>query len=291
MENLSKWVAGAIVTMAFFCLVMSCEVISPGTTGVAFNRWTGSMRSISQGMTFVTPFITSVRSYPTALRTYTMVRKSGEGSDSGDDAMDIPTKEGKHIKQDISVTYNTSEEKAAVVFKSFRGADIEDIEKTFIRRTIITIAQNKAGQMSLMDLISTQRDDLQAVISTELTTELAKMGFVLDKVNLGASHLPKELEDQLSAKMAAQQNAQQAEYELQKQQTLAKAKVAEAMGTAQALVVQAESQAKANKMLNETLTSMLLESKRIDKWNGVVPTYMGGSATPLIKIPEPAKEK
>jgi hypothetical protein len=47
------------------------------------------------------------------------------------------------------VTYNTSEDKAAQVFKSFRGSDISEIEATFIRRTIITVAQNSAGQMSL----------------------------------------------------------------------------------------------------------------------------------------------
>jgi len=47
-----------------------------------------------------------------------------------------------------------------------------------------------------------------------------------DKVNLGASHLPPAIEAQMQQKMAAQQQAQQAEYELQKQQTLAKAAVA-----------------------------------------------------------------
>jgi signal transduction histidine kinase len=38
------------------------------------------------------------------------------------------------------VTYNTAEDKAAQVFKSFRGSDISEIEATFIRRTIIVMA-------------------------------------------------------------------------------------------------------------------------------------------------------
>jgi hypothetical protein len=45
----------------------------------------------------------------------------------GDDSMDLPTKEGQHIKQDLSVTYNTSPDKAADVFRSFKGANIENI--------------------------------------------------------------------------------------------------------------------------------------------------------------------
>lgn len=263
--------------------IASCRVISPGNTGVVFSRWTGSMHTASQGATIVVPFIHSVTSYPTALRTYTMVKKSNEGASEDDDSIDLPTKEGQHIKQDISVTYNTSEAKAAVVFKSFKGADIEDIESSFIRRTIITIAQNKAGQMSLTELISSHRDDLQTSITKDLSIEFEKMGFILDKVNLGASHLPLEIEKQLSLKMAAQQQAMQADFELQKQQVLAKAKVAEAEGTAQSLLVNAKAQSEANKLLNETLTSLLIESKKIDKWNGALPTVTG-TATPFLNM-------
>ena len=64
----------------------------------------------------------------------------------------------------------------------------------------------------------------------------------------------------MQQKMAAQQQAQQAEYELQRQQTLAKAKVAEAEGDAQATLVKAKAQAEANRLLQETLTPMLVQT-------------------------------
>lgn len=64
--------------------------------------------------------------------------------------------------------------------------------------------------------------DLSGVTVTQVL-ELEKMGFHLDNVNLGASHLPQSPEVQMQQKMAAQQQAQQAEYELQKNQMLAKA--------------------------------------------------------------------
>ena len=229
------------------------------------------------------PWVTQVQSYPTALRTYTMVRRTGEGSAVGDDSIDLPTLEGQHITQDISVTYNTSEDKAAQVFKSFRGSDISEIEATFIRRTIITVAQNSAGQMSLTEVISSKRDDLQAAIQKNLSTELNKMGFALDKVNLGASHLPQTLEAQMQQKMAAQQQAQQAEYELQKQQMLAKAAVAKAEGEAQSILVRARADSEANRMLQSTLNAILIQNKTIEKWNGVLPQVTGGSI-PLLDL-------
>src|SRR5260370_20118241 len=190
-KMISKILTGIAAVIVLASLISSFTVIAPGNTGVIFNIWTGSLRSVSQGMAWRMPWITQVQSYPTALRTYTMVRRTGEGSAVGDDSIDLPTREGQHITQDISVTYNTSEDKAAQVFKSFKGSDISQIEATFIRRTIITVAQNSAGQMSLSELISSKRDELQGAIQKSLSVWLDKMGFALDKVNLGPSHLPK----------------------------------------------------------------------------------------------------
>jgi len=279
----SRIVIGIIVLLVMVAIFSSYSIIAPGNTGVIFNIWTGSLRTVPQGMAWRTPWLTQVQSYPTALRTYTMVRRAGEGSAAGDDSVDLPTREGQHIRQDVSVTYNTSELRAAEVFKAFRGADISDIEGTFIRRTIITVAQNAAGQMSLSELISSKRNELQSAIQENLSRELQKMGFQLDKVNLGASHLPQSLEAQMQQKMAAQQQAQQAEYELQKQEMLAKAAVARAQGEGQAILVRARADAQANQLLQSTLTPTLIKVKAIEKWNGVLPSVTGG-VTPFIDV-------
>ena len=289
-QMLSRVIPAIIALIILIAFISSYSVISPGNTGVIFNVWTGSLRTVPQGMAWRMPWVTQVQSYPTALRTYTMVKRSSEGSAVGDDSIDLPTREGQHITQDISVTYNTSEEQAGQVFKAFRGADVEDIEATFIRRTIITVAQNTAGQMSLSEVISAKRNELQDNIQKNLSVEIEKMGFHLDKVNLGASHLPASLETQMQQKMAAQQQAQQAEYELQKQQMLAKAEVAKAEGEAQAILVRAKAQAEANRLLQATLSANLVQSKAIDKWNGVLP-QVGGGAMPFIDLRAPKGSK
>ena len=277
-------IATAIVALTV--VMSSYTIISPGYTGVIFNIWTGSLRTVGQGLAFRMPWITRVQSYPTALRTYTMVMRQAEGSEVGDDSIDLPTREGQHIRQDISVTYNTSEEKAAHVFRSFRGAPVQDIENTFIRRTIITVAQNAAGQMSLSEIISAKRGDLQNVVEKNLEGEMNKMGFVLDKVNLGASHLPPAIENQMQQKMAAQQQAQQAEYELQKQETLAKAAVARAEGEAKSVLVRAKAEAEANRLLQQSLSPTLVNYRAVDKWNGALPQVTSG-ATPFIDLKKP----
>lgn len=261
-----------LICMLLF-IMTGCSVIKPGESGVVFNRLTGSMRTEGQGAVFVFPGIISVQAYPTALRTYSMVMRGNEGSSKDDDSIDLPSKEGQHIRQDISITYNTNKEKAAEVFRSFKGEDIEDIETTFIRRTTITVAQNVAGQLSLVELISTKRDELQSGIQKALSVELGKMGFDLDKVNLGGAHLPQSVENQMQQKMAAQQDAQRAEYELQKQTVLAKARIVEAEGIA-----------KANSVMQQSLSPAILEKLKLDKWNGVLPQVTSGSGGVLINL-------
>ena len=286
--NAPALVSSGIVLGGILVLVAvaygSFTIIQPGNVGVVFNRWSGALKTVGQGVAWRIPWVTQVQSYPVALRTYTMVRRSAEGAVQGDDSLDLPTKEGQHIRQDISVTYNTSQEKAADVFRSFRGAEIGDIESTFIRRTIITTAQNAAGQMSLTDLISNQRGQLQDHIQENLQVQMNKMGFVVDKVNLGASHLPDAIEKQMQQKMGAQQNAQQADYELQRQQTLAKAKIAEAEGDAQSTLVKAKAQAEANNLLQQTLSALLIQNKAIERWNGTLPQFTGGGAIPFLNL-------
>ncbi len=137
----------ALVLLLVAAVYSSFTVIQPGNVGVVFNRWSGALKTVGQGLAWRIPWVTQVQSYPVALRTYTMVQRGPEGAQRGDDAIDLPTREGQHIRQDISVTYNTGPEKAADVFRAFRGADIGEIEANFIRRTIITVAQNAAGQV------------------------------------------------------------------------------------------------------------------------------------------------
>lgn len=261
-----------IVTISLIFIFGSWTVIAPGYAGVLFNQITGGLTTSGQGLALKVPFVITVQSYPIALRTYTMVKRNNEGSSNNDDSVDLPTLEGQHIRQDLSVTYNTSKEKAADVFKAFKGSNIDEIETTFIRRTIITVAQNASGSLSLSELISTKRESLQQSIQKELAIELEKMGFTLDKVNLGASHLPDAIEKQMQQKMAAQQEAQQAQYELQKQELLAKAAIAHAKG-----------EAESNRLLQQSLTPQLIQKQSIEKWNGALPQVNSG-AVPFINL-------
>src|SRR3954469_5806979 len=91
----SRVLIGLLALVVLVGFLSSYTVIAPGNTGVIFNVWTGSLKTVPQGMAWRFPWITQVQSYPTALRTYTMVRRSSEGSSPNDDSIDLPTREGQ----------------------------------------------------------------------------------------------------------------------------------------------------------------------------------------------------
>jgi len=48
--------------------------------------------------------------------------------------------------------------------------------------------------------------------------------------------------------------------------------------------VKAKAQAEANRLLQETLTPLLIQGKAIERWNGTLPQFTGGGALPFINV-------
>ena len=230
----SKVLTGLVAVVVVVSLISSFSVIAPGNTGVIFNIWTGAPvgsagHGVADALDYAGPKLSDRAPdlhHGSAVGRGLRHRRRQYRSSHARRSAHHPGHFG-----DVQHVRGQGRPGVQVV----QGLDISEIEATFIRRTIITVAQNAAGQMSLSEVISSKRDELQGAIQKSLSAELNKMGFALDKVNLGASHLPQILEAQMQQKMAAQQQAQQAEYELQKQEMLAKAAVAKAEGEAQSV--------------------------------------------------------
>ena len=57
---------------------------------------------------------------------------------------------------------------------------------------------------------------------------------------------------------------------------------AQAEGQADATRIQAEAQAEANRLLAESLTAEVIRYQQMQRWDGKLPVFNGGGATPLI---------
>lgn len=279
MDNETKVMVriGAIAVASLFLLIVlfsAWVTIPQGTVGVVFDKSRGGIleHTLREGWHTRIPFTQKITEYPVALRTYNALG-IGEGTDKESNAINLPTSEGQHIQQDISIVYNVDPLKASFVFDKFRGADIEDIEGTFIRRLVTSVANNIAGKYSIMEIYGPKKSEVQEKMFDSLKPEMERWGFNLDRVNLGASKFPESIEASLQQKVQAQQSAESAKFKLEQAEIDKKSAIA-----------LAEGQSRANELLQASLTPKLVNLKWIEKWNGELPTYMMSGAVPMINL-------
>lgn len=267
---------GITMLLGFIVFMDSWVSIPQGTVGVVFDKSKGGVlpQPLGQGWHFRRPLVQRIQEYPVALRTYNAIG-AGEGAHPESNAIDLPTQEGQHIQQDISVVYNVSPEKASYVFDKFKGADIEDIEATFIRRLVISVANNIAGTYSIMDIYGPKKQEVQGKIFEALAPEMQRWGFNLDRVNLGAAKFPDSIESSLQAKVAAQQTAETAKFKLEQAEIDKKATIAAAQG-----------QAEANQLIQASLTPKLVQLKWVERWDGKLPQTALSNAIPMVNLNE-----
>lgn len=94
----------------------------------------------------------------------------------------------------------------------------------------------------------------------------------VDGVSITDFQFSADYSNAIEQKQVAQQRAQQAEYELQQAKVEAERQIAQAQG-----------QAEAQKLLQQTLTPQLIQQQAIQKWDGHLPTVVGGNGVlPMI---------
>lgn len=83
-------------------------------------------------------------------------------------------------------------------------------------------------------------------------------------------------------KMIAEQAKLKADYENETKVAKAQADVDVARAEADALLVKAEAEAEANSVIDKSLTEKVLEKMMLDKWNGELPTVIGGEGNYML---------
>ncbi len=89
----------------------------------------------------------------------------------------------------------------------------------------------------------------------------------------------------MSGSACATQRAQEAQNKVAQSRAEAEQRVAEANGIAQSVLIKAKAQADANRILNESLTPMLIQYEGLQRWNGTLPLMTGGGAIPMVQLP------
>jgi regulator of protease activity HflC (stomatin/prohibitin superfamily) len=128
-----------------------------------------------------------------------------------------------------------------------------------------------------------KREEIRKRAMTKLGDNLARYHIIVDDIYFANIRFSPEYEGAIEAKQVAQQQVETQKQVLAQREIEAQQKVATAKGEAESILVVAQGQAKANDALSRSISSILVQYKSVEKWNGILPQVSGG-AVPLIDL-------
>jgi regulator of protease activity HflC (stomatin/prohibitin superfamily) len=128
-----------------------------------------------------------------------------------------------------------------------------------------------------------KREEIRKRAMTKLGDNLSRYHIIVDDIYFANIRFSPEYEGAIEAKQVAQQQVETQKQVLAQREIEAQQKVATAKGEAESILVVAQGQAKANDALSRSISSILVQYKSIEKWNGILPQVSGG-AVPFINL-------
>lgn len=178
---------------------------------------------------------------------------------------------------DVTITYQITPERSAWIY-----ANVSNYASALVSEPLVASAV-KSAMVELSPGDVTNRARIEPLIQEKLTEALAakyEEGTVyINKVVVGNMDFEPAYNDAIQAKSIAAQ--EQARASIENQTAIARAeadkKVAllRAEADAEKVRIAAQAQAEANRLIQQSLTQELIEMKKVEAWDGKLPTVMG----------------
>jgi regulator of protease activity HflC (stomatin/prohibitin superfamily) len=291
----SLLIAAAVAIGALVLLLMSWRTIPPGYVGIEFNKATNKVTTgaLNPGWTLINPFTSAIQQYPITIQTYVMVQSGGEGQQSGDDSVKIQSKEAQQLNLDVAVQFRVDKDHASDLYSAWGGQSINIIQEQVVRQQTRSALANLAGSYGWEEISGSKRSELAAKVAEQLKGEFERRFLILEGFVIREVHLPDNLKAALDNKITAQQAAERQRYELEQAQIKAEqdkvvaqgqanAQRETAQGDADSTLIRAKAQSDANKLLSQSINDSLIRYQMMLRWDGKLPVFTGGGATPLI---------
>ncbi|OGW81479.1 MAG: hypothetical protein A3G33_07870 [Omnitrophica bacterium RIFCSPLOWO2_12_FULL_44_17] len=200
------------------CLFLTgCAQIEDGQVGVKITFGRISDKVLKGGWHVYNPLVTTVEIWNV---------KTQELKEMAN----VPSSEGLISQLDISILYNVPAEKAGLVRRMIGADYVSVVLEPYVREAI----RNVASGYAVKSLYSEDgRKEIGQKMNDFLKSKLSEKGIIIQDVLLRDVKLPPTFSLSIEAKLKAEQEALQKEFELQKAKKDAEIEVARAEGVAQ----------------------------------------------------------
>lgn len=185
------------------------------------------------------------------------------------------TKDLQEVTFKIAVNFNITKQTANELYKT-TGTNYQDI---IVNPAILESIKAVTAQFTAEELI-TKRSEVSNKMQETLKDKIENKGFNVVDFNIIDLDFSEEYNQAIEKKQVAEQQAKQAQYELEKARVENEKKIENAKADAEVMRQQN------TQITEETLRLKELENqqKLIEKWNGQLPTTTLGENIPMINI-------
>jgi regulator of protease activity HflC (stomatin/prohibitin superfamily) len=277
-------IAGAVLVSMLVLLPSMITYINPGHVGILIHRAGGGVdaKPMGPGLHPRNPLLSQIEEYPVFMQTLVLTRAPGDGA-PGNDEINVNSVEGQPISLDVSMSFELDPARVPALYQTFR-TDIATIQHGYVKQAIRQALQEVVGTEPIADVIGPKKAEVVNETQTKISERLKPYGIIVKQFTINELRAPQAVIEAINTKNVMQQQALTAQNELQKNQFQAQGDSIKAAGRAKAILTEAEAQAKANRLLSESLTGTLVQYEMAKRWNGQMP-QVAGSAVPMIQLP------
>lgn len=259
---MKKLIGSILILIAIVVYVIGGMThVSTGSIGIV-KHMSGEITEVPQGFHW-TGWGVTVQDYPT-------YRQALGGKDGV--KLNVGTSDQQELDVITNLNWNIDTTKSKTLYQSVGGNDIDYVANTIVLPTMKNDINKVTHTYGWNAIKGDQQSKITDEVEKMLKADLAKSGIEL--VNFGFSHVG-------SPNGMAQSQQQLATSELNVKKEQAKQEAAKIFN--QTKIMNAEAEAKSNKILQESITPQLLQKMAIDKWNGQLSQVSGG-ANPFINL-------
>lgn len=213
-------------------------ILQPTERGVIFKKYTSGLdveNVKEEGLNIIAPWNDMIR--------FEVAEQQIE------ETMDVLSKDGLSINIDVSLRFRPKPDKVGYLYKAFRTEYVSN----FVRPELRSAVRRVIGQYTPEELYATKREEIESRIQEDTRKVMDDNHVQLKALLFRSVTLPQSIKTSIEEKLAADQEAQKYVYILEKAKQEAEQRRIDAAG-----------KARANEILNASLSSNILKDKGIE---------------------------
>lgn len=247
-------IIAALVLIGGILLMNSVTVVQAGHTGVVVTLGKVKEGVLQEGIHVKAPLVQKVVKIDNRIQKLEVETEAF-------------SKDLQSVQTTLAINYRVDTAKSNSIYKNI-GANYEDVLVVpAVNEVLKAITSTYTAEESV-----TNRVLISDGLVDGLNQKLNDIGLYISDVNIINFSFSEAFISAIEEKQVAQQK-------LLKAETDKKTAITNAEAEAEAAKIRAKGEAEANKAISESLTSKIIENKKIEKWNGELPKVSGAGGT------------